>query len=244
MKEKQDVEFKEEKKASSISRFATLSTLTEEEMEEENEGVDEAEEEASDYGYDENNDNEEVVEEYEEESPAEPEEEPRLEHTGTTIVLQSKPTEEDIFRFMFRHTYCSALGVIACLMAIGAAFLSVFSFTHQEIFQGVLFAVIFFVFAVYSPINLLKKARKQSAEMSSPEGIITYTFSDAGFDMERGDEYAPYAWSRIIKVINGKTGYYVYLEKNRAFIATKLDLASNEATFVDMLKRFVKNYKG
>ncbi len=250
MKEKEDIEIGEEKKTSSIGKYATLRTLSDEELAEAN-GVDTGDEEIDDEeaefeeDYSENAEDVDDWDSSEEEPEAEEkeEEEPRLEHFGPTIVLKSKPTEEDIFRFMFRHTYCSALGIIAAVMSVAAIVIAVLRFMVQDYIGGILFAAMFYLFAIHSPISLKKKAKKQSQEMCSPEGTITYTFSDAGFDMERGDEYAPYKWSRIIKIVNGKTGYYVYLEKNRAFIATKAGLAENEQLFVEMLRKNVVNCK-
>jgi hypothetical protein len=80
--------------------------------------------------------------------------------------------------------------------------------------------------------------------MSHGEGIITYTFSDAGFDMKRMKEYAPYKYDRIMKVVCGKTAYYVYLGKMRAFLCPKADLGANEETFLQLIRENVKNFKG
>lgn len=246
------------KKQSSIAKFAKYSTLSEEELkeanstddveyddsygEEGNDGQDwDFREDYGDYREDDGDYRELQTDDNEEDDTEE--DEPRMEHYGEIIKFTSHPTENDIFRFMFRHTYASPLGIFAALMAVGAAVVSVIEFTRQNWFYAIVFLGVFYLFAVQSPLNLKKKSKAQSQEMCSAEGAITYTFSEAGFDMERGDEYATYQWSRIIKVKNGKTGYYVYLEKNRAFIATKADLAVNEQKFVGMLERHVDNYK-
>ena len=80
--------------------------------------------------------------------------------------------------------------------------------------------------------------------MCSEEGTITYTFSDAGFDMKRQTEYASYKYDRIMKVVTGKTAYYVYLGKMRAFLAPKADLGANEEKFLELIRENVKNFKG
>lgn len=254
MKEK-DYENKEVKKTSSIAKFAKYSTLSEEELKEANSTDDVEYDEDYDGDASDENQDEDFREEDgdfrevslgdsdEAEEEDDDENEPRMEHFGDTFTFTSRPTETDIFRFMFRHTYASPLGIFAAIMALAAIVVSVIEFTRQTWFPAITFLAVFYLFAVQSPLNLKKKSKAQSQEMSSPEGAITYTFSEAGFDMERGDEYAPYEWSRIIKVKNGKTGYYVYLEKNRAFIATKADLGVNEGRFVGMLERHVEKYK-
>lgn len=236
-------------KQSNIAKFAKYSTLSDAELEQANstDGVDYEDADDEYENYDEVNEDgdfrEIALDDSEEQGEPEEENEPRMEHIGEVLTFQSKPTEQDILRFMARHTYLSVLGILACVMAVVSLVVSIIEFTHQQWVLGIAFLAVFYLFAIQSPLNLKKKAHKQSQEMSRPEGIITYTFSEAGFDMERGKEYAPYHWSRILKVINGKTGYYVYLEKNRAFIATKADLGVNEQKFVRMLEKHVDKYK-
>ena len=47
-----------------------------------------------------------------------------------------------------------------------------------------------------------------------------------------------------MKVVCGKTAYYVYLGKMRAFLAPKADLGANEETFLQLMRENVKNFKG
>lgn len=235
----------EETKKKSIAELAALSTLSEEELEEANNEADNNLE----YGeeeYDSDSENECASEEgddateeaKEEEKPVE-----RMEHFGDTVVLKAKPTPNDVYRFMFRHTYFSVIGVVALVMGLGALALGIFKLIEGAYVPAVLCGIIFFMFIIWSPLGLLKKSKKQSEQICAPEGTITYTFSEAGLDLERGDEYAKYDWDRIIKVVYGKTGYYVYLGANRAFIAPKADLGENEAKLQKLFAEHVKKGK-
>ena len=231
----------------SIAELASLSTLSQEELDEVNEEEDDEEYsdeyEENDSEYDEdgyvNNDDGEV----EEENPEE-EEDPPMEHYGKQFTFVGHPSQEDVFRFMFYHTYFSVIGVIAILIIISSIYLAVWSFIIENYPQGALFTGIFLFFIINSPLSLKKRAKKQSANMCSEEGLITYTFSEAGFDMLRQKEYASYNYDRIMKIVNGKTAYYVYLGKMRAFLAPKADLGENEAVFLELIKKNVKNLKG
>ena len=235
----------------SIAELAALSTLSEDELEEANEeaedntGFDEAgfdeeyEEDAE--GYDEAD-----AEGEEEEQPAEETSkvDPPMEHYGRVFRFEGKPTADDIFRFMFYHTYCSVVGVIAILLLLASVVMAVWSFMDGNILQGCIFSGVFLFVAINSPLSIRKRSKKQSESMSTGEGVITYTFSDAGFDMKRMQEYATYKYENIMKVVKGKTAYYVYLGKMRAFLATKVDLGANEETFVQLIRENVKNFKG
>lgn len=243
----------EVKKKKSIAELAAISTLSEEELEKANSDA-ENNLEYGDEDYDEEYDsaeNEAEDGENTDETEVEQEEAPveRMEHFGDTVVLKAKPTPNDIYRFMFRHTYFSFIGVVALVMGLGSLGYVVYELIR--IAQGnegsyvkiALFGVVFFMFMVWSPVGLLKKSKKQSEQICAPEGTITYTFSEAGLDLERGEEYAKYEWDRIIKVVHGKTGYYVYLGPNRAFIAPKADLGADEEKLLKLFDAHVKKGK-
>ena len=236
----------------SIAELASLSTLSEEELEEANEeaedseGYEEYEEDTEDYDPAMTDTDEENGEEAEGDAEEEPEDknEPPMEHYGRKFSFDGKPTADDIFRFMFYHTYCSVVGVIAILLLVASVVMAVWSFKDGNVLQGCIFSGVFLFVAINSPLSIRKRSKKQSEAMSTGEGVITYTFSDAGFDMKRMQEYAPYKYSNIMKVVKGKTAYYVYLGKMRAFLATKADLGANEETFLQLIRENVKNFKG
>ena len=255
LKEKNDDEVMQKKteppkrSGRSIAELASLSTLSKEELDEANENAEDDIEyaEDEDEGFSDAEEYEDADGDNEEENEeAEPQEEnePPMEHYGRMFTFEGKPTEQDIFRFMFYHTYCSVIGVIAVLIVIASVVMAVWSFMDNKIVQGCIFAGVFLFFIINSPLSLKKRAKKQSESMSNGEGIITYTFSDAGFDMKRMTEYAPYKYDRIMKVVCGKTAYYVYLGKMRAFLAPKADLGANEETFLQLMRENVKNFKG
>ena len=234
----------------SIAELASLSTLSEEELEEANEDAEEdgsyeeyEDEAAEDADVTDTEEDEEGTEESEEEEEKD-KNEPPMEHYGRKFSFEGKPTANDIFRFMFYHTYCSVVGVIAILLLVASVVMAVWSFKDGNMLQGCIFAGVFLFVAINSPLSIRKRSIKQSEAMSNGEGVITYTFSDAGFDMKRMQEYAPYKYENIMKVVKGKTAYYVYLGKMRAFLATKADLGSNEETFLQLIRENVKNFKG
>ena len=251
LKEKNDEEVVEKmatqpkSSGSSIAKFASISTLSKEELKEANDSAEDnieySEEEDDEDIYE--GEGEETVEEEEAEESKE-ENEPPMEHYGRQFTFKGHPSTEDVFRFMFYHTYFSVVGIIAILLFIGAVVMAIWSFIDGNVLQGCIFAGAFLFLAINSPLSLKRRAKKQSASMCTEEGTITYTFSDAGFDMTRQTEYAPYKYDRIMKVINGKTAYYVYLGKMRAFLAPKADLGENEETFRALIRENVKNFKG
>lgn len=233
----------------SIAELASLSTLSEEELEEANGEVEDGDtydeyEEDTDENDADMTETEEDGEEAEEEEEPKDKNEPPMEHYGRVFRFEGKPTADDIFRFMFYHTYCSVVGVIAILLLVASVVMAVWSFMDGNIMQGCIFAGVFLFVAINSPLSIRKRSKKQAEAMSTGEGVITYTFSDAGFDMKRMQEYAPYKYENIMKVVKGKTAYYVYLGKMRAFLCPKADLGANEETFLQLIRENVKNFKG
>ncbi|MCQ2496797.1 MAG: YcxB family protein [Lachnospiraceae bacterium] len=232
-----------EKKKRSIAELAAVTTLSEEELEEANRDVDDGDDYEAEDGYDEayDSEDEEGGREFSfEESEPEEKEEPRMEHYGDIVTLSAHPTEKEVCGFMFRHTYMSVIGFIAIAAALASGVFSVIKFIDGEVFPAALAAASFGLFAIYSPATLLKKSKEQARMLSTEEGTIRYTFSDAGIDLVRGEEYAQYGWERVIKVVPAKTSYYVYLGKNRAFITPQADLGADEECFRKLIVKHVE----
>lgn len=216
-------EQEETKKSFSISELAHMNTLSGEEAEEAAEQAESIEESGED-----------VAVSYE----AVPEEEKKpveLEHYGQTFTADVKPTARDTYGFMFYHTYMNLMGLFAVLVGIAAIVMVVISVMDKEIFQIVLFSIAALIFIVNSPISLYLRAKKYAESCKLPENRTVYRFSDAGFDVRRGvmDDsegasgekiYKSFAYKNITKCHEGRTGFYIYLAKNTAFLITKADI--------------------
>ena len=133
----------------SIAELASLSTLSEEELEEANEDAEEdgsyeeyEDEAAEDADVTDTAEDEEGTEESEEEEEKD-KNEPPMEHYGRKFSFEGKPTANDIFRFMFYHTYCSVVGVIAILLLVASVVMAVWSFKDGNMLQGCIFAGVF-----------------------------------------------------------------------------------------------------
>lgn len=167
----------------------------------------------------------------------------RLEHTDNVFTIEAKPTKNDMYRFMCYHTFMNATGVVALLIGVVAIAMVVVSIMDKNVFQIILFSIAALMFALNSPVSYYFKAKKNSRELCKPENIMTYVFSDAGFDISfSGDNYFPFKWSDIIKLREGKTGFYVYTGRNRAFMIPKADVTGGS---IDELRSlFGKNVGG
>ena len=165
----------------------------------------------------------------------------RIEHTGTVYSFAAKPDRRTMYDFMMYHSYVNVLGVISILIGIGAITMVVISLVQKtDLLQIILFLAVAVMFLSNSPITLWFKAKKQSDLISAEENTITYTFSDAGFDMSRGtDEYADFEWNHMYKVKEGTRGFYMYIEKNRAFVIPKEDVTDMDG-FKALLKAHVE----
>ncbi len=221
-----------------ISDLAHISTLSEDELDEIN-GSSEEEYEGDD----------EVLEGEEAEDASEEitgmeyvpvkKEKKKLEHTEPTFEIVAKPDPATMYEFIMYHSYKNVIGIISILLGVFSLGMLIYSLcTQAPLIQTVLFAIVTFMFASNSPFTLKSRAKKQSELVCDEKNTITYTLSDAGFDLSRGDdEYAPYDWDHMFKVVEGKLGYFMYLEKNRAFVVPKVDIPISEEAFRDLLKK-------
>lgn len=222
-----------------MARFARMSTLKPDEVDEIDDVEDAIEEseywdeepeieeydseaedgEVEDYDYSEE-ESTELAETDSDDEPEKPEKkEPvHLEHSGEIITLVSTPTTEDMFRFMLRHTYGCFVGVMGLLISLSAIVMLIIGYGRGNLFTTLLMVFVALMFTVINPFNLYLRAKKQVSRANSPETAISYTVSNAGIDMTRNGEYVAFKWERILKVYEGKTGFYVYLAPNQAFI--------------------------
>ena len=227
------------KKRSSISELAHISTLTAEEMaEEETAGIDD---EVGAGESDDAEDNKSAAD-YLPAGMQAKEAEPvkRMEHTEPSFTIAATPDEQTMFEFMLYHSYANVMGVLSVILGLGAIVMVVVGIIAKfSAIQIVLFGAIGAMFLANSPITLKRRARKQAEAMKDPKNTITYTFSDEGFDMARGEkEYADFKWERIYKIKEGKNGFYMYLERNRAFVIP-VNAIVGVTEFRALLKRHV-----
>ncbi len=164
----------------------------------------------------------------------------RMEHSEPSFTVSPTPDEETMYEFLFYHSYKNVMGIMSVVLGLGAVVMVIIglimSFTPVQI---VLFGVIALMFVTNSPLTLKRRARKQAEMLADPKNTIAYVFSDEGFDMSRGDnEYADLKWERLCKVKEGKRGFFMYLERNRAFVIPADSLEDVEG-FKALLKRRV-----
>lgn len=225
-----------EAKKTDISKLAHISTLTEEELVEADNGPDSENVEDTD--------EQKTVADYMPGTKASAEDKKpvRIDHTQPCFKAASKPDRKTMFDFMMYHSYASVPGILSILIGIGAIAMVVVGLINKsDTLQIVLFAAVAVMFVANSPVTLWFKAKKQSKLICSEMNTITYTFSDAGFDMSRGDdEYADFEWSHMYKVKESENAFYMYLEKNRAFVVPKNDIDGSIDEFKELLKRRVE----
>lgn len=226
-----------EAKKTDISKLAHISTLTEEELVEADNELD------SETG--ESAEEQKTVADYmpgAKASADDKKETVRIEHTEPVFRAASKPDRKTMFDFMMYHSYASVPGVLSVVIGIGAIVMVVIGLINKsDTLQIVLFAAVAVMFVANSPVTLWFKAKKQAELICDQANTITYTFSDAGFDMSRGeDEYADFEWSHMYKVKESETAFYMYLEKNRAFVVPKADIDGEINEFKELLKRNVE----
>ena len=208
----------ETKKSFSISDLAHMSTLSEEEAEDAR-----AQAEAIENGESTEGSQIDVTAGV---PGAEQEKEPeKLVHKGQIFTADVKPTARDTYGFMFYHTYMNLMGVFAVLVGIAAIVMVVISVMDKEIFQIILFSLAALIFIVNSPISLYLRAKKYAESCKLPENRTVYRFSDAGFDVQRGeDTYKAFDYGKITKCHEGRSGFFIYFAKSSAFLVTKADI--------------------
>lgn len=165
----------------------------------------------------------------------------RLVHSDPVYEITAQPTEEDMKRFMFSHTYLNPAGIVALVLALGAAGLVVYSIQSASAsLMSIILGIAVLFLMCNSALTIYRKAKQYAKDLQEhPEHRITYRFSEAGLDLERGTEYMKHDWSEVTLVRQGKTCYYVYIGKNQAFAIPKVQLGAELDAFTALLRQQV-----
>ena len=127
-------------------------------------------------------------------------------------------------------TFAFSLFLILC---------SVIQFTSNHSLLGILFIFLLLIFLVYQilhPLQLVKKEVKSGKISDNAQN--TFSFFDRKFKIRNKDGVSIVKYSKLYKVYETETFFYLYLNSTYAFLVSKGGfIIGNEKQFANFLKK-------
>lgn len=144
---------------------------------------------------------------------------------------------EDIIKSFLRIFYFERIKNIRIILNILIVILILYFFINID--NSNIFDYIAFIFALFGILELntnmmpsINYKRIKNKKNSILNTKIKYIFKKNNFQITTDkDEYIDY--DKLYKVINTKDAYYLYINKNRAFIVDKTNLKDEDITILN-----------
>ncbi len=157
-----------------------------------------------------------------------------------------KPIEFDVelkagelYRFTMRHTYYSFAGILGLIISFGAIVLAVINRAQFAPSTLLVLAFVGILFPVVQPVMLYFKCKMQIKKSESINAPLHYILSDDGITIRQKEQEVQVKWYHIRRVVDAKSGLYLYMTAMRAFIFPRAQCAEQyEAIRSAVLEKF------
>lgn len=150
---------------------------------------------------------------------------------------------KDLFVFTMRHTYYSISGVFSLLISFGSLIICLWNLKHFETTTILVLLFIALLFTVIQPLMLYGKCRVQIKKSESINQSLHYTLAEEGIAVRQAEQEAEVKWYDVRKVIQTKSGLYLYMSPVRAFIFPKEQCAGQYEAIYSTVMEQVEKYK-
>lgn len=155
-----------------------------------------------------------------------------------SMDFELKISARDMGRFLLRFNYTKLSGILGLLLGAAALLAMGVRWNVWTSNQIVMLAVIAFLFLIFQPFMLLKKAKAQVEQMNTGQALMCH-IDEEKIQVSMGEETSECSWKNVRKIKYGKDVVYVF---TTAIHATIITADSCEGRFEELLT-FLKGMK-
>jgi len=152
------------------------------------------------------------------------------------VKFSVRITVIDLFRFLIQHSYRGVSMIINILITVGAFVFFFKGLGTDPTTKTVALLVIGLIFPVLYPLDLLKKAYKQSKNPIFKEPLC-YTVNDEGITLEQGEQKESFSWEGVYQIRETKHLLAVYTNRVYACIWPKRELSEKEQAVKELFAK-------
>lgn len=144
------------------------------------------------------------------------------------IELDVKIEANDLYDYMLRHSYNSAVGIIGS--CFGALIIVLAVLTTQWIYL-----VFGLIILLYLPWTLFFRSKRQVLSNPSFQQPLHYLLDDQGLTISQGDDSVQYLWEEMHKAVSTGRSIILYTSPINATIFPKRQLEDQKIAVIEMI---------
>lgn len=144
------------------------------------------------------------------------------------IELDVKIEANDLYDYMLRHSYNSAVGIIGS--CFGALIVVLAVLTTQWIY--LIFGLIILL---YLPWTLFFRSKRQVLSNPSFQQPLHYLLDDQGLTISQGEDSVQYLWEEMHKAVSTGRSIILYTSPMNATIFPKRQLEDQKIAVIEMI---------
>lgn len=144
------------------------------------------------------------------------------------IELDVKIEANDLYDYMLRHSYNSAVGIIGS--CFGALIIVLAVLTTQWVYL-----VFGLIILLYLPWTLFFRSKRQVLSNPSFQQPLHYLLDDQGLTISQGEDSVQYLWEEMHKAVSTSRSIILYTSPINATIFPKRQLQDQKIAVIEMI---------
>lgn len=152
-----------------------------------------------------------------------------------SMDFELKISTRDMSRFLLRFNYTRLSGILGILLGVASLVGLAVRWGAWTDNQKIMLVVIAFLFLIFQPFMLVRKAKAQIAQSEGQEPLLCH-IDDDEISVSQGEASSSCLWKDVRKVVYGKSAVYVFTSAIHATIITEEACGDRFEELVTFLK--------
>lgn len=149
----------------------------------------------------------------------------------------------DMYRFNLYHTYTTASGYLAILIAVIALTAAVRKWGEVSLSNSVMYVMVGIILLIYTPLTLYLRSKQQVQGSPVLKNILHYTIDDAGITTSQGEMSSTLVWEQVYRIVATRHNILICINPRNAFIIPKDQAAQQYETIRTIAQKHLEKYR-
>lgn len=155
------------------------------------------------------------------------------------MILKSKLSVKDLFRFSMVHSYQGQSGIFTAFCILVGIMMVFRGIAQGSAYYGLMGVLIIVLFVLVTPLTLYMKAKKQAATNPMYKTETVYDMQEDGIHVTIDEQNGNIPWDQIVKIRYNRGMYILYTGKQSAFIFTDEALGGRKDEIMNYIYQHV-----
>ncbi len=149
----------------------------------------------------------------------------------------------DMYRYNLYHTYTTASGYLAILIAVIALAAAVRKWGEVSVSNSVMYVMVGIILLVYTPLTLYLRSKQQVQESPVFKNILHYTIDDTGITTSQGEMSSTLVWEQVYRVVSTKHNILICINPRNAFIIPRAQVTEQYDDIREIAQNHLEKYR-